>query len=82
MSRVFGPSGVRGIDVTTERGTTKYDADKNGFINIDNPKHLRQAVSEGMAIASDFSGINAAGFPCPCGFNSVFRKCSRCGATN
>jgi hypothetical protein len=24
----------------------------------------------------------AGGHPCPCGFQSLFRLCSRCGATN
>lgn len=24
----------------------------------------------------------AAGFPCSCGFASLFRRCSRCGQTN
>ena len=26
--------------------------------------------------------VRAAGFPCRCGFQSLFRTCSRCGATN
>lgn len=26
--------------------------------------------------------VRAAGFPCPCGFQSLFRTCSRCGHEN
>ncbi len=26
--------------------------------------------------------VRAAGFPCPCGFQSLFRLCSRCGHRN
>jgi hypothetical protein len=87
MAKLFGPTGVKGIDVTTERGTKKYDADKKGFINIDNQKHLKQAVSEGMVIASDasFGGSNVAGYPCGgCAFVSVLKvfTCWKCGTEN
>jgi len=30
MSRLVGPTGVRGVDVTTERGTRKYNTNKKG----------------------------------------------------
>lgn len=83
MARVFGPGGVRGIDVSTARGETRsYDADKSGFINIDNPRDLKQALGEGFAKVADYSGAKVVGYPCPCGFNSVFRKCSKCGQVN
>jgi len=82
MARVFGPSGVVGIDVKTDRGTRTYDADKKGFINITNANDLKQALSEGFTKVADYSGVGAVGYPCPCGFNSVFRKCSKCGQVN
>lgn len=82
MARVFGPNGVKGIDVQTDRGTRSYDADKQGFININNPRDLKQALSEGFTKVADYSGAKAVGYPCPCGFNSVFKKCSKCGQVN
>jgi len=83
MTKLFGASGVKGIDVTSERGTVKYNADPKGYIEIDNPKHVRQAVSEGMVVSAPAAGFaNAVGFPCKCGFNSLFRICSKCGKEN
>lgn len=40
--------GVRGVDLTTEKGTVKYDADKSGVIRVDNAAHARQMLSEGF----------------------------------
>lgn len=85
MTKVFGATGVRGIDVTTEKGTVKYNADKKGYIEIDNPKHAKQAVAEGMAIAAQAAGFNTVGFPCSnCGHNSVFKlyDCPKCSTHN
>lgn len=82
MARLVGPSGVRGIDVTTERGTRAYNADSKGFINVENPKHAAQAKAEGFFEASSYSGIKAKGYPCECGFNAVFRVCGKCGKDN
>jgi hypothetical protein len=83
MAKLFGPSGVKGIDVTTPSGVTKYNADKQGFINIENGKHLAQAKAEGMVEASLFSGIGARKtYPCECGFNALFAICGRCGKDN
>lgn len=59
MAKVFGPSGVKGIDVQTPTGTRSYDADKSGLIEISNKADLKQAISEGMAIAGVASGFYA-----------------------
>jgi hypothetical protein len=83
MARLYGASGVKGIDVKTESGTVRYDADKSGFINIENPRHAAQAKAEGMAEAAIMgASIKAVGYPCSCGFNSLFRLCSKCGKEN
>lgn len=85
MAKLVGPTGVKGIDVTTERGTKAYSADSKGFINIENKKHAAQAKAEGFFEASSFSGINAPGYPCEkCAFNSVFKvyTCWKCGTEN
>jgi hypothetical protein len=74
--------GVRGIDVQTESGVVKYDADRTGKVSVDNPKHARQMRAEGFTAAPLASGFAIVGFPCSCGFNSVFRKCGRCGKEN
>jgi hypothetical protein len=85
MARLIAPQGVQGIDVRTPRGVKKYDRDKQGIINVDNPAHIRQMKSEGMFEAS-LMGANTdrqLGFTCSeCGFGSWFRKCSRCGHEN
>jgi hypothetical protein len=83
MTKIYGATGVKGVDVTTEKGTVKYNADRKGYIEIDNAKHVRQAVSEGMVIAAPAAGFaRADGYPCPCGFPSLFRECSKCGKVN
>lgn len=82
MAKVFGPSGVKGIDVTTPTGTRSYNADKSGLIEISNKADLKQAVSEGMAIAGVASGFRVEGFPCSCGFQSIFAICGKCGKNN
>ena len=52
MERLLVPNdGVTGVDVTTERGTIKYNADKSGAINVDNPNHARQMIAEGFTKA-------------------------------
>jgi hypothetical protein len=84
MSRLVAPDGgVRGVDIKTERGTYKYNPDKKGIINVDNPRHARQMMAEGFFEASlmgPASNPDAKGFTCvECGFGSWFRKCSRCG---
>lgn len=83
MTKVYGPTGVKGIDVTTESGTRKYNADKKGYIEIENSKHLKQAVAEGMVISAPAAGFGrATSYPCECGHNSLFRKCGKCGKVN
>lgn len=87
MARLVAPDGgVRGVDVTTERGTRSYNPDRKGIINVDNPKHAAQMKSEGFFEASLMGPItnrDIIGFTCvECGFGSFFRKCSRCGHQN
>jgi hypothetical protein len=81
MAKVFGPSGVRGVDI----GSNKYDADKKGFIEINNSKDLAQAKANGFTEVGTYSGMNVKGYPCTgCGFNSVFKiyKCWKCETEN
>ena len=41
MARLIASDGgVRGVDVTTPRGTYKYNPDRKGVINVDNPKNF------------------------------------------
>jgi len=86
MERLLVPNdGVKGIDVTTERGTVKYDADASGSVHVDNPKHIRQMVAEGFTRATGVFGFNSNGSACVgCGFASVFTKytCPKCGVEN
>ena len=87
MTRMIAPDGgVRGVDVTTERGTRSYNPDRKGVIHVDNPKHAAQMKSEGFFEASLMGPItnrDVIGFTCSqCGFGSFFRKCSRCDHVN
>jgi len=74
------PDGAcRGIDVRTETGTARY----NGrTFDVEDRRHIRMLRDQG-AFPADVGGVTrAAGFPCPCGFKSLFRRCSRCGRDN
>jgi hypothetical protein len=87
MSRLVAPDGgVRGVDIKTERGTYKYNPDKKGIINVDNPRHARQMKAEGFFEASLMGPItnrDIIGFTCiECGFGSFIRKCSWFGHKN
>ena len=48
MTRIIPPQGLREVSVRTERGTKTYKANKDGVINVDNPKHAAQMKYEGM----------------------------------
>lgn len=75
---VSSDGGMRGADV----GSTKYDRQKDGSFHVDNPKHAALMKSEGFFQAADASFGNVNGYPCECGFSSLFRKCSKCGKVN
>ena len=86
MGRLLASDGgVRGVDITTERGTRSYNPDKKGVMTVDNPTHARRLKAEGFFEASLMGPTTDAsiGFTCiECGFGSWFRKCSRCGHEN
>lgn len=85
MARLIAPAGVQGIDVRTPRGVRKYNRDKRGGINVENPKHIKQMKDEGLFEASLMGATTdrQLGFTCnECGFGSWFRKCGRCGHEN
>ena len=82
---IASDSGVRGVDIKTERGTYKYNPDKKGVINVENPRHAAQMKAEGFFEASLMGATTRPnlGFTCGgCGFGSWFKKCSRCGYEN
>lgn len=84
MARLIASDGgVRGVDIKTERGVYKYNPDRKGTINVENPKHAAQMKAEGFFEASLMGPTtNAAslGYTCnECGFGSWFKKCGRCG---
>lgn len=85
MARLIAPAGVQGIDVRTPRGVRKYNRDRKGVINVENPKHIKQMKDEGLFEASLMGATTdrQLGFTCnECGFGSWFRKCGRCGHEN
>lgn len=68
-----------GLDVQTEHGRSTY----NGRIfDVDNPRHIRMLRDQG-AFPTNLGGTpRTGGFPCGCGFRSLFVRCSRCGTDN
>ena len=85
MGRYVAPD--RGVRETVIGGK-KYNPDRSGIYNVDNPRHAAAMKREGFFEASlnPYSeGDRGRGFSCvQCGFNGWFRKCGRCGheATN
>jgi hypothetical protein len=87
MARLVAPDGgVKGVDVTTERGTRTYNPNRQGTYEVNDPKVARRMKAEGFFEASLMGPItnrDIIGFTCiECGFGSFFRKCSRCGHEN
>jgi hypothetical protein len=86
MGRLLASDGgVRGVDITTERGTRSYNPDKKGVINVDNPTHAKRLKAEGFFEASLMGPTTDTnlGYTCiECGFGSWFALCGRCGHNN
>lgn len=68
-----------GLDVQTEYGKTSY----NGRVfEVSDPRHIRMLREQGAFPANLGGTPRTSGFPCPCGHQSFFRRCSKCGADN
>lgn len=81
--RMAMPDGAcMGIDARTEYGRTRYDAGRDGTVNVENPRHIRMLREEGAFPANLGGTPLVAGYPCPCGHKSFFRRCGKCGADN
>lgn len=85
MTKLVGPQGLRGVDITTPRGVRKYNQNKKGMVEVSNARDAKALKAEGFFEASLMGTTNNStlGFVCvECGFGSWFRKCSRCGHEN
>lgn len=86
MAKMVAPDrGAREVDVRTERGTTRYSQNRQGLIEVDNPRHAAQMKAEGFFEASlmGVSTTPGVGHVClACGFSAWFKICGRCGAEN
>ena len=83
MTRIIPPQGLREIGIKTKRGTKVLRTGKDGLFHVNDPKLERQLKAEGLGVASASGVIMGEGYPCSsCGFNSWFKKCSRCGVEN
>jgi hypothetical protein len=85
MTKLVGPKGLRGVDITTSRGVRKYNQNKKGMVEVSNSRDAKALKAEGFFEASLMGTTNdsSLGFVCvECGFGSWFRKCSRCGHEN
>jgi hypothetical protein len=85
MAELLVPNdGVRGVDVETEKGTVKYNADKAGVVQVENPAHARQMMAEGFTRRGVSMGVGRSRFGtwlCVCeGLSFDYQpKCVHCG---
>ena len=83
MAKIFGPTGMKELGITTSRGEKVLKAGKDGMFEVNDPKLVRKLKAEGLGIASASGVISNAdnlGYTCnECGFGGWFRKCGRCG---
>ena len=68
--------------VAEVRGVTgrDYRARAGGLYDM-HPRDAAALLREG-GFRPSLGSPARGGFPCPCGFHSLFRLCSRCGRTN
>jgi hypothetical protein len=82
MARLLVPNdGVRGINIETPNGTRTIDADKRGAVEITDKATLDKLKAEGFTMGATAAGFGQC-YPCPCGHNSVFMICGKCGTNN
>ena len=85
--KMIGPKGMNAISVDSPDGhQVEIKPGSDGLFNISDPKLAKKLKEEGLGIAGTagtYDNFNNAGYPCiSCGFQSLFKKCSRCGASN
>jgi len=80
---VMPDSACRQVDVESAGGrrTGRYTTGRDGTFEVTNPLHERRLRELGAFPASG-GGIRTSGYPCGCGFLSLFVRCSKCGMTN
>lgn len=84
MTRMVMPdSSCRQVDLEspTGRRTGRYTTGRNGTFEVTDAVHARRLRELGAFPASGGPPATA-GFPCGCGFQALFRVCSRCGKDN
>ena len=80
MTRLIAPD--KGLKETSV-GRKSYRPDKNGVYNVASKADAKLMKSEGFFEASTSGTLTtASGFPCECGFSSLFKKCGKCGKVN
>ena len=83
MAQLRGMDGVRGVDIERPDGSkVKLNADKAGRIDVPDRALARKLKDEGFTVAARSISGFAKGYPCACGFNSVFKICGKCGTDN
>jgi hypothetical protein len=84
MAEMLMPSsGAKGLDISTANGgKVSLNPDKKGRITVTDPKLERVLRDEGFSVSAQAAGFAVEGFPCACGFQSVFRVCGKCGTDN
>lgn len=85
--KMIAPKGMRALSVNSADGRqVELKPGKDGLFNISDPKLAKKLKNEGLSIANDagtYDNFATTGYPClSCGFQSLFKKCSRCGVHN
>lgn len=83
MRLAMPDAACKSVDVPTAHGTVRYQPDRSGSVEVDNPAHARWLMRDAECFpASGATAARPGGYPCSCGFNSFFVVCSRCGRRN
>lgn len=72
----------KSVDIPLPGGhKIRYAPERNGSVEVDNARHARWLM-DGAECFEALGNPVKGGYPCECGFASVFVKCSRCGKEN
>ena len=63
--------------VTSGATGKSYDADRNGFIHVDDPRDIRSLKAGGYTIASIVPRTRVS-WECECGWSAFINHCPKC----
>jgi len=85
--KMIGPKGMNALAVNSPNGKqVEIKPGLDGLFDISDSKLVKKLKEEGLSVAGNagtYDNFNQIGYPCiTCGFQSLFKKCSRCGVSN